>query len=226
MHWLADHLLLWQSPLTHASVVSAHAYYSNTLIVPTPSTVPFARILHTGWIIGAFIVLAKLAKGRRESNWLFDGASLCEYGETIGDVAPSDCPLALSTSAVLYGASILVYLTRILPSLGLLSPAQLPTPPLADPSNPSDPTVLPLRELAASNAVLAAALVGVVILQCGQYYSERLEERERDEEMEARLARRRRRLAESNKAAAAATAVAGVEAGSEAAQGSSSGTSR
>lgn len=53
--------------------------------------------------------------------------------------------------------------------------------------------------MASSNAVLAAALVGIVVLQCGQYYSERLEEREAEEEMEARLTRRRRKLAEMEK---------------------------
>lgn len=74
--------------------------------------------------------------------------------------------------------------------LPALSPA-----PQANPQDPRDSTLLPLRELATSNAVLAAALIGVVVLQSGQYYSERLEERERVEEEEARLARRRRRLA-------------------------------
>lgn len=60
---------------------------------------------------------------------------------------------------------------------------------------------MPLRELATSNAVLAVALVGVMVLQSGQFYSERLEDREQVEEMEARLARRRRRLNELQKKA-------------------------
>lgn len=71
--------------------------------------------------------------------------------------------------------------------------------PKANPADPADATLLPLRELASSNAVLAAALFGVIILQCGQYYSERLEERECVEEMEARVSRRKRRLAEIKK---------------------------
>ncbi|CAO1627035.1 unnamed protein product [Jaminaea pallidilutea] len=176
VHWLADHLVLWQSPITHASLVSAHGYYRNTLLeVGTSSSHrAIVALIHATWTIGAVLVVGKLLKGRKESNWLFDGASL-----------------------FLYAASLLVYFTRVLPSLTLL-PSLRPAP-RADPSNPSDPTLLPLRELASSNAVLAAALVGIVVLQCGQYYSERLEEREAEEEMEARLTRRRRKLAEMEK---------------------------
>ncbi|CAO1617000.1 unnamed protein product [Parajaminaea phylloscopi] len=174
MHWQADHLLLWQSPLTHESLISAHSYYSNTLLAPVSSRAPFVTILHGAWTAGAILVVTKLLRGRKESNWLFDGASL-----------------------FLYAASLLVYSTRVLPSLSAL-PALVPAPK-ANPADPADATLLPLRELASSNAVLAAALFGVVILQCGQYYSERLEERERTEESEARVARRRRRLAEIKK---------------------------
>lgn len=60
--------------------------------------------------------------------------------------------------------------------------------------DPKDNVLMPLRDLASSNAVLAVALVGVLILQSGQYYSERLERRERVEENEARLRRKRRKL--------------------------------
>lgn len=81
---------------------------------------------------------------------------------------------------------------------GLLSlPAKTPTP-TADPLNPRDGVLLSLRDLASSNAVLAVALVGVLILQSGQYYSERLERREMVEEDEARLRRRKRRLERSS----------------------------
>lgn len=87
--------------------------------------------------------------------------------------------------------------------LGLQSlPALLPVPK-ANPDDPRDSVLQPLRDLASSNAVQAAALVGVIILQCGQYYSERLERRERIEETEARLRRRRRRLERSSQQQAA-----------------------
>lgn len=64
--------------------------------------------------------------------------------------------------------------------------------------NPRDDVLLSLRDLASSNAVLAVALVGVLILQSGQYYSERLERREMVEENEARLRRKKRRLERSS----------------------------
>ena len=112
-----------------------------------------------------------------------------------------------SRSAVLYGAVGLVYFQKIRPSesqrgvavSNSLTPPPgilaLPTAasPAADPLDPLDLTLVPLRELASSNAVIAVALIGVLILQAGQYYSERLEERERIEEDEARVRRRRRR---------------------------------
>lgn len=75
MHWLADHLLLWQSPITHESLNSAHTYYANTVL---RMEAPFSAILHGGWMLAAAVVAFKILKGRRESNWLFDGASLCE----------------------------------------------------------------------------------------------------------------------------------------------------
>lgn len=76
MHWLADHLLLWQSPVTHAALLSAHSYYFHTLI---RMDAVFSTVLHACWLLGGVFVVAKIALGRRESNWLFDGASLCGY---------------------------------------------------------------------------------------------------------------------------------------------------
>ncbi|PWO00216.1 hypothetical protein FA09DRAFT_328320 [Tilletiopsis washingtonensis] len=163
VHWTADHLLLWQSPITRASLLSAHGYYAETLGHLS------ARALAALYALGGAAVLAccvKIAAGR-ESNWLFDGASL-----------------------FLYGAVGLVYFQKIRPSILALPTAASPA---ADPLDPLDLTLVPLRELASSNAVIAVALIGVLILQAGQYYSERLEERERIEEDEARVRRRRRR---------------------------------
>ncbi|UZJ54570.1 hypothetical protein CBS101457_003890 [Exobasidium rhododendri] len=165
MHWTADHLVLWQSPVTRPSLLSAHLYYTHTL-VEMPAI--FNTVQYAVGLAGSFILILKAAGGR-ESNWLFDGASL-----------------------FLYGASGLVTLQKIVPSLYSLPPTT--PPPQANPSNPTDDVLLPLRDLASSNAVLAVALVGVLILQSGQYYSERLERRERIEENEARLRRKRRRL--------------------------------
>jgi hypothetical protein len=76
VHWTADHLLLWQSPITRASLLSAHGYYAETLGHLS------VRALAALYALGGAAVLAccvKIAAGR-ESNWLFDGASLCESG--------------------------------------------------------------------------------------------------------------------------------------------------
>lgn len=74
MHWTADHLVLWQSPVTRPSLLSAHIYYSHTLV-----SMPEYFIIgqYAVGTLGGVMLLAK-ALGGRESNWLFDGASLCE----------------------------------------------------------------------------------------------------------------------------------------------------
>ena len=69
----------------------------------------------------------------------------------------------------------------------------------AGPVDARDALFAPLREVATSHAVLAVALVGVIILQSAQCYSERLEERERIEEDEARIRRRLRRKEQEEK---------------------------
>lgn len=89
MHWTADHLVLWQSPITRPSLLSAQAYYANTLVHMPNSFHSIHYIIGTS---GAAILVYK-ALGGRESNWLFDGASL-----------------------FLYGASALVHMQKVLPS--------------------------------------------------------------------------------------------------------------
>lgn len=49
-----------------------------------------------------------------------------------------------------------------------------------------------LRELASTHILLSIALIGIILLQCGKYYSVRLQERERNEEVDVRLVRRLR----------------------------------
>lgn len=75
MHWTADHLVLWQSPVTRNSLLSAHSYYANTMVDIPPL---FNALQYTVGIAGSFLLIFKAAGGR-ESNWLFDGASLCEW---------------------------------------------------------------------------------------------------------------------------------------------------
>ncbi|GAK66508.1 uncharacterized protein PAN0_013d4730 [Moesziomyces antarcticus] len=170
MHWTADHLILWQAPVTYDSVVTAYTYYQDTM-VDMPS-------IHRKLLLGigtlAALLLISKALGGRESNWLFDGASL-----------------------FLFGAAGLVYYHKIEPSLATLPP-RAPSPG-SGAVDARDAVFAPLREIATSHTVLAVALVGVILLQSGQYYSERLEERERIEEDEARIRRRQRRREQEEK---------------------------
>lgn len=69
----------------------------------------------------------------------------------------------------------------------------LPPPP-ANPVGNFQTTLTTLREVASAHVLLAMALIGIVLLQCGKYYSERLQERERNEEVDARVLRRLRQL--------------------------------
>jgi hypothetical protein len=119
-----------------------------------------------------------------ESNMLFDGGSL-----------------------VLYMVAIIVYITNIVKGLrivtegkyGLVNLDELTQDQrddinLAGFDRETGNTVLGrednLKVLAASNTILALVLVGVLMLQAGQWYAERSDERERkklmEEEMEAK----------------------------------------
>ncbi|KDN40443.1 hypothetical protein K437DRAFT_258667 [Tilletiaria anomala UBC 951] len=165
MHWTADHLMLWQTPITRQSLLTAHEYYHYTF---SDASKTFQSAIVGVACLGAGTAFVKILGGR-ESNWLFDGASL-----------------------FLWAAIGVVLSQKVFPSIVALPPL-LPLPE-ANPLNASDLLSILLRDLATANALIAAALVGVVLLQSGQYYSERLEERERMEELDARLRRRQRRL--------------------------------
>ncbi|EPQ31150.1 uncharacterized protein PFL1_01339 [Pseudozyma flocculosa PF-1] len=170
IHWTADHLILWQTPVTHDSLRTAHVYYQNTMVDMSAN---FSKALHGVGLIGALLLISK-ALGGRESNWLFDGASL-----------------------FLFGASGVLYYQKVVPSLRSLPP--MSSSGRSGTVDARDATFTPLREIASSHAVLAVALVGVILLQSGQYYSERLAERERIEEDEARIRRRQRRREQEEK---------------------------
>ncbi len=100
MHWTADHLILWQAPVTYDSVVTAYTYYQDTM-VDMPSV--HRKLLLGIGTLAALLLISK-ALGGRESNWLFDGASL-----------------------FLFGAAGLVYYHKIEPSLATLPP-RAPSP--------------------------------------------------------------------------------------------------
>jgi len=145
-----DYPLLWTSVTTPA------AYYDQLethlkFIHASPPIIP--RILHIAVSVGFMGFFIKLFKPS-EANLLFDGASL-----------------------VLYVVGVVVYLTNIVKglrivTLGLYGEAG------AAPGEQGIGREDSLRVLAASNTILALVLVGVLVLQAGQWYAERKEQDE------------------------------------------------
>ncbi|KAM3089040.1 Protein csh3 [Clarireedia jacksonii] len=117
----------------------------------SPPIIP--RILHIAISVGFIGLFTKLFKPS-EANLLFDGASL-----------------------VLYVVGVVVYITNIVKgmrivTLGLYGEAGAPEGEMGVGREDS------LRVLAASNTILALVLVGVLVLQAGQWYAERKEQDE------------------------------------------------
>jgi hypothetical protein len=129
-----------------------------------------SRILHIAIGVGFMGFLTKLYKPS-EANMLFDGASL-----------------------VLYMVGITVYIANIVKGLRVVTEgsydrelvegeavaAQAPHVQLSDPG--VGPQVIgredSLRVLAASNTILALVLIGILVLQAGQWYAQKKEELE------------------------------------------------
>jgi hypothetical protein len=144
-----DYPLLWTSAETPA------AYYDQLethlkFIHASPPIIP--RILHIAITVGFVGFFTKLFKPS-ESNLLFDGASL-----------------------VLYVIGVVVYITNIVKGLRIVT--------LGVYGVPESGTEIvvgredSLRVLAASNTILALVLVGVLVLQAGQWYAERKDQDE------------------------------------------------
>ncbi|KAF8863406.1 putative secretory component protein SHR3 [Acephala macrosclerotiorum] len=141
-----DYPLLWTSEPTPA------AYYDQfethlKFLHASPPIIP--RILHIAISIGFCGFFIKLFKPS-EANLLFDGASL-----------------------LLYVVGVVVYITNIVKGLRIVTSGiygqQESDTELAIGREDS------LRVLAASNTILALVLVGVLVLQAGQWYAERKE---------------------------------------------------
>src|SRR5271154_4631735 len=163
-----DYPVLWSSAVTpesHYATLENHL----RLLHASPHLVP--RILHTVIFVGLMGLILKLYKPT-DSNMLFDGGSL-----------------------VLYMAGIIVYITNIVKGLRIvtagtygaglvnLSEDELDELNTGGFDRNTGASVLGrednLKVLAASNTILALVLVGVLVLQAGQWYAERADERER-----------------------------------------------
>jgi len=152
-----DYPLLWTSDETPATVydqLEAHLRFLHA----SPPIIP--RILHIAIFIGFSGFFIKLFKPS-EANLLFDGASL-----------------------VLYVVGVIVYLTNIVKGLRIVTAGVYDLePPNAEGVTQIAEGVIgredSLRVLAASNTILALVLVGVLVLQAGQWYAERKDQDER-----------------------------------------------
>jgi len=154
-----DYPILWTSDATPASYfdqLETHLRF----IHASPPIIP--RILHIAMAVGFSGFFIKLFKPS-EANLLFDGASLC-----------------------LYVIGVVVYLVNIVKGLRLVTLGDYGEGPV----DPDGPFVAPtsggllgredsLRVLAASNTILALVLVGVLVLQAGQWYAERKDQEEK-----------------------------------------------
>jgi hypothetical protein len=150
-----DYPLLWTSSPTPAiffDQLETHLKFMHA----SPSIIP--RILHIAITIGFFGFFIKLYKPS-EANLLFDGASL-----------------------VLYVIATAVYITNIVKGLRIVTLGKWGEDMVPELHHQMGEGIVgredSLRILAASNTILALVLVGVLVLQAGQWYAERKEKDE------------------------------------------------
>jgi len=181
-----DYPLLWSAsptPASHFDAIETHL----RLLHNAPNLIQ--RILHIMVTMGLTGLIFKLYKPT-ESNLLFDGGSL-----------------------VLYMVAVIVYIANIVKGLrivddgtyglglGNLSEDQLDNVGTAG-VDESGESVLGrednLKVLAASNTILALVLVGVLVLQIGQWYADRVDERTLKEFKEKEKAEREKKESEGS----------------------------
>nr|XP_001402106.2 secretory component protein shr3 [Aspergillus niger CBS 513.88] len=151
-----DYPILWSTtptPATHFDYFESHLRFLHA----SPPLIP--RILHIVIFLGLLGLIMKLYKPS-ESNMLFDGASL-----------------------VLYMCGITVYIANIVKGLRLVSGGVYGDELVKGGEEEVEQGQILGREdslkvLAASNTILALVLVGVLVLQAGQWYAERKEAQE------------------------------------------------
>jgi hypothetical protein len=140
-----DYPILWTSDITPPEYFDFLETHLK-FIHASPPIIP--RILHIAISIGFAGFFIKLFKPS-EANLLFDGASL-----------------------VLYVIGVVVYITNIVKGMRIITLGIFDVLPEG-----STEIIIgredSLRVLAASNTILALVLVGVLVLQAGQWYAER-----------------------------------------------------
>ncbi|KAL2215459.1 putative secretory component protein shr3 [Thermoascus aurantiacus ATCC 26904] len=195
-----DYPLLWSTqptPPSHYDLLESHLRFLHA----SPPLIP--RILHIVIFLGLAGLIAKLYRPS-ESNMLFDGASL-----------------------VLYMCGITVYIANIVKGLRLVSGgkygAELAAGPAASAAvhgaaaqqtveGENGEQILgredSLKVLAASNTILALVLVGVLVLQAGQWYAERKDAQEYESLTQGRKSAGEREKEKERESGGGATAAA------------------
>ncbi|KAI4161879.1 MAG: hypothetical protein LQ342_004570 [Letrouitia transgressa] len=157
-----DYPLIWTAtspPEVYFQTLETHLRFLHA----SPPIVP--RILHIVMAVGLLGFFIKLYRPS-ESNMLFDGASLVLYM----------CGFVVYMANIVSGLRVVtngkydVEITRGEGPAGVKDGAQSEGKPLGRADS--------LKVLAASNTILALVLVGVLILQAGQWYAERKESQE------------------------------------------------
>lgn len=157
-----DYNVLWHVPQPPNTREAYFELLENHLKFLHASPPLISRILHIVIGTGLLGFITKLYKPS-EANMLFDGASL-----------------------VLYMCGVVVYITNIVKGLRIVTSGNYGQGEVvqsdADAAAAADVEYIgredSLRVLAASNTILALVLVGVLVLQAGQWYAQRKEDAE------------------------------------------------
>ncbi|WVO24245.1 uncharacterized protein IAS62_005609 [Cryptococcus decagattii] len=144
-HWIADHNVLWKSPVTTDAITHSIEYYS--LLSSAPSGL--------GWFYIAVGLVLILSAG---------GRSIKAYRRTSGEVLFDGGSLVLVASITYY------QLAEVYPAITMI-PNPLPANLVDHALYPALTTAV--RDLATSNIMTAVMLTGLVLLQAGRYYAKR-----------------------------------------------------
>ncbi|KAF2200002.1 Shr3 amino acid permease chaperone [Delitschia confertaspora ATCC 74209] len=169
-----DYNVLWTTPADREPYFQILENHLKFLHASPPI---ISRILHIVIGTGLLGFITKLYRPS-EANMLFDGASL-----------------------VLYMAGITVYITNIVKGLRVVTAGIYGKVAAIETGAPDDAEYISredsLRVFAASNTILGLVLVGVLVLQAGQWYALRKEEAE-IEDMD-RIAAEKKNAGKKNK---------------------------
>ncbi|KAL7422760.1 hypothetical protein Q5752_002054 [Cryptotrichosporon argae] len=147
-HWIADHNVLWRSPLTAEALQDSIAYYS--LLGHGPAGLGWVYI--TIGLLGVAAVGSRIVSGYRgegdgNGDVLFDGGSV------------------VLLAGITYNQAVEVF-----PSITSI-PSPLPRRLAQHALYPALSNAV--RDLANDNVITAVMLTGVLLLQAGRYYSSR-----------------------------------------------------